>query len=137
MKITKKQRKQKAIELMKKLDIYEPYIESFEKQDLVCFFERFAGFWTYQDPELEQKIKEIKEKYYCTVYAVTHEFTAFGECYSLLLVTDYKEEWHSFLEGKDNKYYTFAYVWNKSDDWCSEFGTIGVQSLDGGIRRFA
>ncbi len=29
------------------------------------------------------------------------------------------------------------YVWNKDDERCSEFGTIGVQSFGGGIRRIA
>ena len=29
----------------------------------------------------------------------------------------------------------FAYVWNKDDDYCSEFGSIGVRSFGGGIRR--
>ena len=31
----------------------------------------------------------------------------------------------------------FAYVWNKDDDQCSEFGSITVQSFGGGIRRIA
>ena len=29
----------------------------------------------------------------------------------------------------------FAYVWNKSDDWCSEFGSVAIQSGFGGITR--
>ena len=32
-------------------------------------------------------------------------------------------------------YYAFAYVWNKDDDFCSEFGTIGLKSFGGGIKR--
>ena len=31
----------------------------------------------------------------------------------------------------------FAYVWNKSNDYCSEFGTIGIRSFGGGIKRVA
>lgn len=30
-----------------------------------------------------------------------------------------------------------AYVWNKDDDWSSEFGSVMVQSFGGGIRRIA
>jgi hypothetical protein len=33
------------------------------------------------------------------------------------------------------EFYAFAYVWNKSDDWCSEFGDIVVFSFGGGIKR--
>lgn len=62
MNTTIEERKQKALEIMKKLDIYKPYIKGFEKENWTCFFEGFGGFWTYQEPEIEQKLKEIEEK---------------------------------------------------------------------------
>lgn len=77
MNTTKIERKEKAIELMKKLDIYKPYIKGFKENDEVCFFEGFGGFWAWQDEGLQSKIKKLEEKYDCTVYAVTHEFTEF------------------------------------------------------------
>lgn len=136
MNTTKKERKEKAIELLKRLDIYKPYINGFEKADDVCYFEQFGGFWAWQDEGLLNKLKEIEEKYNCTVYAITHEYTEIGELYDFLLVTDYKEEWDSLLEHyQNNEYYAFAYVWNKDDDFCSEFGTIGIRSFGGGIKR--
>ena len=127
--------KAKAIEMMKQMDIYKPYIEGFEKENNVCFFEQFGGFWVYQEPEVEAKMKELEKKYGCIVYAVAHEFTQFGECYSFLIVTKYKEEWNRCVVSEKNKHYAFAYVWNKDDDWCSEFGTVVVQSFGGGIKR--
>lgn len=127
--------KAKAIEIMKQMDIYKPYINGFEKQDKVCFFEQFGGFWVYQEPEVQTKMKELEKKYGCMVYAITHEFTQFGECYSFLIVTKYKEEWNRCVVSEKNKHYAFAYVWNKDDDWCSEFGTVVVQSFGGGIKR--
>lgn len=134
---TKEQRKQQAEKYLKQLDIYKPYIKGFMEEDNVCFYENFGGFWAYQDNELANKIKEIEEKHNCTVYAVTHEYTHFGECYSLMIVTDYPEEWENSLTRDKSTFYAFAYVWNKDDDWCSEFGTIGVKSLGGGIKRVA
>ena len=134
---TKEQRKQQAVKYLKQLDIYKPYIDGFMKEDNVCFYENFGGFWAYQEKELDEKIKEIEKKYNCTVYAVTHEYTHFGECYSLMIVTDYPEEWEMSLTRDKSTFYAFAYVWNKDDDWCSEFGTIGVKSLGGGIKRVA
>ena len=86
---TKEQRKVKALEILQKLDIYKPYIKGFEKENEVCYFERFAGFWAWQDEELQTKIKELEEKYNCTVYAVTHEYTEFGELYDFLLVNSF------------------------------------------------
>lgn len=131
------ERKTKAIELLKQLDIYKPYIKGFEERDQVCFFERFGGFWADQEPELYEKMKELEKRHKCTVYAITHEYTEFGECYSFLIVTDYKSEWKNLLITEGNTHYAFAYVWNKDDDWCSEFGTIGVKSFGGGITRVA
>ena len=137
MNTTKEQRKQQAVKYLKELNIYKPYIDGFMKEDNVCFYENFGGHWAYQEKDLYEKIKEIENKYNCTVYAVTHEYTDFGECYSLMLVTDYPEEWKNSLVKNKFTFYAFAYVWNKDDDWCSEFGTIGVKSFGGGLKRVA
>ena len=82
MNITIENKKQKAIELMNKLDIYKPYIKGFKDKNSVCFYENFGGFWAYQEAELMAKIKEFEEKYNVLVYAVTHEYLEFGECYN-------------------------------------------------------
>ena len=129
--------KEKAIEFLKKMDIYKPYIKGFEEKDSVCFFENYGGYWIDQEPELYAKIKEIENKYQCLVYAVTHEFTDFGELYDFLIVTSYPEEWDTLVYSQGNRHTVFAYVWNKDDDWCSEFGSITVQSFGGGIKRIA
>lgn len=131
------ERKIKAIELLEKLDIYKPYIKGFRESDKVCFFERFGGYWVDQEPEIFNKMKEIEKQFNCTVYAITHEFTEFGECYSFLLVTNYKSEWKNLVVTEKGTHYAFAYVWNKDDDWCSELGTVGVKSFGGGITRVA
>ena len=81
MKKIKKEMKEKAINCLKQLNIFKPYINGFEKENTVCYFENFAGFWAWQDSELIEKVKEIEEKYDCLVYAITHEFTEFGELY--------------------------------------------------------
>lgn len=137
MNTTKEQRKEQAVKYMQQLGIYKPYIKGFNENDQVCFYENFGGYWAYQEEGLIEKVREIEEKFNCTVYAITHEYTDFGECYDFLLVTDYVEEWEMSLTKEQSTFYAFAYVWNKSDDWCSEFGTIGVKSFGGGIKRVA
>lgn len=131
----KQQQKELAISLMKKLNIYQPYIDGFEKENIVSYFERYIGYWAYQDKDLNEKLKAIEKEYGCTVYAITHEFTEFGECYSMLIVSKYKEDWSRSLITEGKTHYSFAYVWNKTDDDCSEFGTIVVKSGFGGITR--
>lgn len=131
-------KKDKALELMKQLDIYKPYIDGFKKDGYVCYFERFAGFWDFQDKELEAKRKEIEEKYNCLVYAITHEYIDGDEMYTFLLVNDYPEDWEFALQDAGiNKHYATAYVWNKSCDWCSELGDVMIENAYGGIRRIA
>ena len=135
MNISNKIKKAKAVEMLKELDIYKPYIDGFKEENNVCYFERYAGYWAYQDEELIKKIKQIEQRYNCLVYAVTHEYLEFGECYSLLVIPDYKEDWDYILEKAQNGSYAYAYVWNKTDNDCSEFGTIGVESFGGGLKR--
>ena len=131
------ERKEKSVEIMKQLDIYKPYIEGFKQNNEICYFENFAGFWVWQDEELEKKIKEIETKYNATIFAITHEFTSFGECYDFLLVTDYKEEWNDLVYHQSkNQFVAFAYVWNKTCESDSELGSIGIECFGGGIRRF-
>ena len=107
--------KEKAIELLKQMDIYAPYIKGFRESDKVCFFEGFGGFWIDQEPELHKKMKAIEEKHKCKVYAVTHEYTEFGELYDFLIVTDYPEEWDTLVYTEGSRHTAFAYVWNKDD----------------------
>ena len=135
--MNKQARKEQAIAYLNQLGIYTPYVKGFKEKDNVCFFERYAGFWVYQEPEVEKKMKAIEKEFNCTVYAITHEFTNFGECYSFLIVTNDKHEWKTLLRSNKNKHNAFAYVWNKTDDWCSEFGTVTVQNAFGGITRIA
>ena len=139
MNTTKEEKKQKALQVMEQLGIYEGFIKDYKRDDdYVCYFENFAGFWAWQRQEVIDKVKEIEKEYNCTVYAITHEYTDFGECYSFLIVTDYKEDWdYDFEKIDNNNFYAYAYVWNKDVDYCSEFGTIGIKSFGGGIRRTA
>ncbi len=132
-----KTKKEKALELLTTMDIYKPYVKGFAEKDRVCFFERFAGFWVEQEPEIHAKMQELEKKYKCKVYAITHEFAEFGEMYSFLIVTDHRSEWDSLVYTEGNKHTAFAYVWNRDYEYDSEFGDVMVESFGGGIRRIA
>ena len=128
--------KEVALSAMKSLDIYTPYIKKFEKDGTITLFERFGGYYIEEDnePELLKKIREFEAEYGSIVYAVTHTFTQFGELYEFLCISKYEEEWDYTLE-EIKEHYAFSYVWNKTDEWCSEFGVIEVKSFGGGIAR--
>ena len=128
--------KEVALSAMKSLDIYAPYIKKFEKDGTITLFERFGGYYIDEDnePELLKEIKKFETEYECIVYAVTHNFFEFGECYSFLCISKYEEEWDITLHNL-KRGLAWSYVWNKTDEWCSEFGTIAVRSFGGGIAR--
>lgn len=129
--------KAKAIEFLHKLGIYAPYIKGFERSDKVCFFERFGGYWVEQEPEIENKMREIEKEHDCKVYAITHEKIDGDDMWSFLIVTAHRKEWDSLLMRDGNGFYAFSYTWNKNCDYCSEFGDVFVQNFGGGIRRVA
>lgn len=135
MELREKQ-KEFALKILKQLDIYRPYIKGFKDKGNVCWFENYAGFWAYQDEELMKKIKEFEEEHNALVYAVSHDYTQFGECFALLYISAYEEDWDYTIQHiEQNKYYVASYVWNKTDEWCSDMGDIAIISAFGGIRR--
>lgn len=130
--------KEIAISCLEKLDIYKPYIRKFKsKAGTPCFFENFGGFYADQEPELYSKIKEIEKEYGVLVYAVTHEFTEFGECWSMLCISQNPESLMDYLDLIEGtkQFYAYAYVWNKTEPMFSEFGEVVVKSFGGGIKR--
>lgn len=131
----KEDMKNYAVQLLDEMRIYKPYILGFKQKNQVCLFEQFGGFWAFQYPELMDKMKEIEDEYGCMVYAITHNYTEFGELYSFLIISKYEEDLKYTLKMHGNKGFAYAYVWNKSDDNSSEFGTIAIESFGGGIRR--
>lgn len=137
MNVSMEIKKTEAIKRMKMLDLYTPYIKAFEKKDEIFLSEMTGGVYEITgEDELKAKIKEFEAEYNTLVYHVIHTPTSFGELYSFLYISDYEEEWDMDNEDLADGY-AMSYVWNKTDEWCSEFGTIGVQGKFGGIVRVA
>ena len=135
----KEQQTQVAIKLMETMDLYKPYIKAFKEKGIVTLYEDYAGFYIEEtEQELLDNIKELEKEHECLVYAVTHEYTQFGECYDYLIVPKYEEEWNDLISySNQTKHVVFAYVVNKDDPWCSEFGDITVNQFGGGLVRVA
>ena len=103
---TREEQKTLGIKRLNQLNIYKPYIRKFENHDVVTVFENYGGFYATADngfEELETKIKTWEAETGNLVYAATHEFLEFGECYSFLFVSqnseDEDEEIEEFEEG--------------------------------------
>ena len=134
-KISREKKKEEAIKRMNVLGLFKPCIKAFTKYDELQLTEPTGGLYEFNDnAELNVKVKEFEEEYDALVYHVIHTCTQFGELFNFLYVSDYEEEWEmdnaDIAEG-----YVVAYVWNKSDDWMSEIGSIVVRERFGGLVR--
>ena len=137
MNVSRETKKAEAIKRMKMLDLYGPYIKAFEKKDEIFLSEMTGGVYEIShENELKAKIKEFEAEYNALVYHIIHTFTQFGELYSFLYISDHEDEWERDNEDLSDGY-ALAYVWNKDNEWCSEFGDIGVRGKFGGIVRTA
>ena len=135
MNISKELKKVEAIKRMQILGLYKPYINLFKMSDEIFLSEMTGGVYEFHsDKELVSKVKEFETKYNALVYHVIHTYTEFGELYNFLYVSDYEDEWE--LDNTDiTDGHVVAYVWNKTDEWLSELGGIGVKGKLGGIVR--
>lgn len=100
-----------------------------------------------QEPyiDLALKVEELKLRYNFLPYMVQLTHTSFGDLYSIFGIENYnslgidknEDVWeYSKADLKDNL--AFVYVYNATDEDCSEFGTIGWQKGNmGGIIRTA
>lgn len=91
--------------------------------------------------ELNDKEKEILKEFNqnnqeCLVYHIIHNKFEFGECYTILFVSNYEEEWEQDKEDINNNI-AFVYVKNIDYEDCSEFGTIALRSSFGGLIRIS
>ncbi len=139
MNVSREIKKVEAINRMKELGLFAPCIKAFKDRDEVQLSEPTGGLYEFSiDKELTAKVQEFEKKNNALVYHVIHTpMRLDGEAmdmYNFLYVSDYQEEWE--VDNADIKEgYVFAYVWNKTIDYFSEFGSIAVKGMFGGLVR--
>ena len=134
-KASQETKKKEAIKRMEILGLFKPCINVFAKYDEVQLSEQTGGLYEFNDDAaLNKKVNEFETEYDALVYHVIHTYTQFGELYSFLYVSDHEDEWK--IDNEDlYEGYAVAYVWNKTDEWMSEFGSIGIKERFGGLVR--
>lgn len=139
MNVSKEIKKAEAINRMKALGLFAPCIKAFKDRNEVQLSEPTGGLYEFSaDKELTAKVAEFEEKNNALVYHVIHTPAMIdGEAmdmYNFLYVSDYHEEWE--MDQNDIKEgYALVYVWNKTIDYFSEFGSIAVKEKFGGLVR--
>ena len=132
--------KTEALLRMKKLGIHENAIKEFKECGKINLSEpawgNKVGVLYWLNEEEEKMVKEWEEKTGCVVFHVIKNNTSFGLCYSFLYVSQNPEEWEEDDEDLEGGF-PYVYVKNVTDDWCSEFGRIGIKPAFGGVVRVA
>lgn len=129
-----------ALKHLKQLHIFNPYITQFEKDGTVTMFENYGGFYATVnngEEELFNIINDFQSEHRALVYAVTHEYTEFGECYDLLYISQYVNDEPMMLEKLDDYFRVMVFTYNKTYPEYTEMGSILVDAQFGGIKRVA
>ena len=86
----------------------------------------------------QEIITEFENKHKnCKVYHVIHNLFDFGECYTLLYADlDEQDHWKEELEDLADGY-AFSYVKNVTEEYFSEFGSVFIQPMLGGVIRLS
>lgn len=79
--------------------------------------------------DLIRAINNFEKNYNAYVYHIIYTKSNFGNLYSMLYVSNNTEEWKADRKDLQNKE-CYTYVYNKSDEVCSEIGLIGVEKAD-------
>ena len=133
--MTREEQKIEAIERMKLLKLHSTPINEFQNDNVINLSEGI-GILFWLEEEQIALVKKFEEKYQGIVYHAIHNMTNFGELLTLIYVSKNKSEWTR--DRKDlQEGYAFSYVINLSYPECSEFGTVGIKSLNGGLIRTA
>ena len=116
-----------AIDRMKLLEIMDETIEQYADFGYVTRSDPPLGalFWV-SDQELAD-IRLWETEHNARVYHVVRAYTSLGILDSYLYVSNNKDEWEidrQLLETGE----PLVYVVNRSDPYCSEFGTIGIKT---------
>lgn len=129
--------KEIAIQCLKKLGVYQPYIRKFEKDGIPTFFERFAGYYLFNDLVLQDKVKKVEKANDVLVYAITHEWLDFGECWTMLSVYKNSKSVDECIMDTvhPDTFFVNSYVWNLDNEHFSEFGDVVINTSGGRIRR--
>lgn len=82
-----------------------------------------------KETELIKAINEFEKEYNAYVYHIVYSNTNIGQLYTMLYVSSHEEEWGSDRADIKEKQ-LYAYVWNRTDNCCSEIGLVGIEKIE-------
>lgn len=138
--ITREAMKKEAERRIKMLNLHHNAVQEFieegrlNRSDRTRIVSPFGKHLIGLNDEEKQMVAQIEKEWDIYVYHMTHESFEFGECYDMLYVSRYSDEWEADrMDLKDG--FPVVYVCNATAPDLSEFGHIGIKAVGGGIIR--
>lgn len=127
--------KQEAIKRMKRLGIHSETIKAFEEKGEIKL--SLNGKIENLPSRYRRPIKKWEKDTRSVVYHAVFSNTVFGKMLALLYVREeYEDEWEIDLQEIADGYPTVC-VLNLTNPMLSEYGTIGIEEVNGGLVRIA
>lgn len=123
-----------GLERLRLLNLHPNVEKDYWKEGKLNLSESAILYWL-NDAEI-QMVNNWQNKTGNKVYHVIKSYHEFGVCYSFLYVSTSPEEWEWDREDLQNQC-PIVYVLNANNSFFSEYGSIGIQSLWGGLIRTA
>ena len=140
--MSKEKQKQEALKRMKILKLMPEVIKDFKDNDRIYYSERQNKFfnavlyWLDNNQEYVEIVKEFEQKHNVVVYHCQLTHLEFGDCLSLLYVSEDENEWPMEKEELAQGY-AYCYVRNLDCEYDSDWGSIGIKPSMGGVVRTA
>ena len=125
---------QEGIKRMKLLKLHPNVINEFKEEQRLNKSDLNKGILYWLNEEEQEMIEKLEKKYKFMTYHIIHSYSNLGETYEILFIKDNKEEWKAEKEDLKNGY-AMARVEVINCPINSEFGYIGVKSVNGGVVR--
>lgn len=125
-----------AVRRLKLLKVHKNVIDDYKKGQITISERANDTNILYYPTEEEQFIfNKLEDKYIIHIYHVQKTDTQFGLLYTCLYIElNKEEEWETETQDLSNGY-SIAYVYNDDYPHFSEFGSVVVKPMNGGITR--
>ena len=135
---------QQAIERLEILEkeylLHENVLKEFKEDGTIYYSENLGGafsgilYWLENKNEYVEKVRKIEKERNIFVYHCILNHTIDGDLLTMLYISEYQDEWE--YEKNDLKNGCIdVYVCNLSRDIDSEFGSVQITCVNGGLVR--
>lgn len=141
---TPEEMKAEALKRMRFLHISENPIREFETEGKLNKSERLSqkmrGILYWLNDEEKAAVEAFEREHKCLVYHVILTHTEFGDWHTFLYIQKNKTEWEQDwddLRVLDDENETCVFAYTYTGDCNSEFGSVVIEPIHGGVDRTA